>query len=185
MVGFEGGGGSGGGSLELGSLMMGRGAGGASAPHEHHMRMMELAHQQHWASSMDAAWAAAVESAPLPHVAHAIGPLSTPWNSLPHYAAHNMQPVLPLNHAAPGLPAEDVIGSAIASASESIVRSLLQHHPQSPGSIHIPPPLQQLPPQAKSAFYRRATMLARHAGADFKRLHFTTITTATTTTTPT
>jgi hypothetical protein len=132
--------------------------------------MMELAHQQQqqqqqqqqWASSMDAAWAAAVE-APLPHVAHANRLPSAPWNPSPLYSAHNMQPVLPLSHAA-GLPAEDVIGSAIASASESIVRSLLQHQPQSPGSIYIPPPLQQLPPQAKSAFYRRATMLARHAG---------------------
>jgi hypothetical protein len=143
------------------------------SPNVNHLRMMELAHQQQqqqqqqqWMSSMEAAWAvgAGGASAAAPAaLADSIGGGHTPWNmeaAWGGYASALTQPVLPL---------DDVMGTAVASASESIIRSLLQQQPlpatQALGDILIPPPLQHLPPQAKSAFFRRATMLARNAGA--------------------
>ena len=167
MAAFEEGGAAG---LELGALRMGMG--GMPSPNVNHLRMMELAHQQQqqqqqqWMSSMEAAWAvgAGGTSAAAPAaLADSIGVGHTPWNmeaAWGGYASALTQPVLPL---------DDVMGTAVASASESIIRSLLQQQPlpatQALGDIFIPPPLQHLPPQAKSAFFRRATMLARNAGA--------------------
>ncbi len=129
--------------------------------------MAQQQQQQQWMSSMEAAWAVAA-----PHVSDAAA--GTAWTmdrswraaATAHHAAALTQPAMPL---------DDVMGAAVASASESIIRCVLQQQPlpaaHSLGDIHIPPPLQHLPPQVKSAFFRRATMLARNAGDVAQQLH--------------
>jgi hypothetical protein len=130
--------------------------------HEHQMRMMEMVQQQQqqqqqqWAASMEAAWAAA----PTPSLDNNIGAPAwmAPAGDVAAAADHWQLPLL----------ANDVIGAAVASASESIVRCLLTHEQVPAAHVHssidLPPPLQQLPQHVKAAFFRRATMLARHAG---------------------
>jgi hypothetical protein len=152
------GGGAGGEGLELGGLWLGR-----VQAREQQMRMMEMAHQQQqqqqWAASMEAAWSATSAA-----VSSTIGGGTPPAWAMPVGRGGDAPAVA---HWQRTLPVSDVIGAAVASASENIVRLL--RHEQMPatsahGSVELPPPLQQLPQHVKAAFFRRATMLARHAG---------------------
>jgi hypothetical protein len=155
------------------------GAGGrAVSSNDHQLMLMEHAHrqqqlqhqqqqqQQQWVSSMEAVWVAEGAAAAAPRLADvspAVG-AARAW-TVGSVGATTPQMVLPSFHPIL-LPA--AVDAAAASASESIIRSIICQQPlvatHAGSCVHIPAPLQQLPPRAKSAFFRRATMLSRHAG---------------------
>ena len=133
--------------LELGALSLGR-------PHarEQQMRMMEMVHQQQqqqqqqqhqqqqqqqqqWAASMEAAWVSGSGAAAALQLPAAnsmpVGGAAAPWLHLPHSADLADLWQLPSSTT-------DVVGAAVASASESIVRSLLTHEHMPVGSVQLP-----------------------------------------------